>query len=356
MPERDFQERTEQATPRRRRRARREGQVARSLELNAAAIICLGFLSLYVLGPGLAGKTAELMRYVMANAAFVAISDKSFLSLFNEAGMRFLQIVLPIFAVMMLIAIGINVVQVGFDISPKVLNPRFDKLDPVKGLRRLFSGRSLFMAVRDTVKLLVVGFVGYKVIQSEFKDFFLYPDMSIGRLASSLGSLTLSIALKIGVCILAIAIIDYLYQRFEFEKSIRMSKQEIKEELKDTEGSPQMKSRIRQIQREMSRRRMMTAVPTADVVVTNPTEIAVALKYERDRHSAPFVVAKGERLIAQRIREIAVEHDIPIVEDKPLARSLFKLCDIGDIVPEQLYRAVAELLAYVYRLQDKVIS
>jgi flagellar biosynthetic protein FlhB len=296
------------------------------------------------------------MTYVFANAPLIASSDKTFFSVFNESSFRFLNIVLPVFVVMTVVAVGINVVQVGFELSPKALNPKFDKLDPVKGLKRLFSTRSLFMAVRDSVKLIIVGFVSYKVIQSEFDGFFLFPDMTIGQLASSLGKLTLSIALKIGACILAIAIIDYLYQRHEYEKSIRMSKQEIKEEMKDTEGSPQMKARIRQIQREMSRKRMMQAVPLADVVVTNPTQIAVALKYERGEQNAPYVVAKGERLIAQKIREIAHEHGVPIVEDKPLARALFKMCNIGDLVPETLYRAVAELLAYVYRLKEKVLS
>lgn len=356
MPEQDFQERTERATPRRRRRARREGQVAKSMELNAAAIICLGFASLYVLGPTLATKTGQLMTYVMTNAPYIAQSDKSFLSLFTEAGTRFFQIIFPVFIVMTVVAAGINIAQVGLELSPKVLGPRFDKINPLKGLKKLFSMRSLFMAVRDSIKLVIVGFVAYKVIESEFTGFFMYPDMTVGQMATALGSLTLSIALKIGVCILAIAIIDYIYQKYEYEKSIRMSKQEIKEELKDTEGSPQMKSRVRQIQREMARRRMMTAVPLADVVVTNPTQIAVALKYEKEEFNAPVVVAKGERLIAQKIREIAAKHNIPIIEDKPLARALFKMCDIGDLVPEKLYRAVAELLAYVYRLKNKVMN
>ncbi len=356
MAERDFQERTEQATPRRRRQAREEGQVARSLELNAAAIICLGFAALYVLGPSLAGKSANLMTYIFTNAPFIAKSDHTFFGVFTEATMRFMHIILPIFAVMVVVAVGINVVQVGFDLSPKVINPNFDKIDPMKGFKRIFSSRSLFTAVRDTLKLIVVGIVAYKVIDSEFSSFFLYSDMTIGQLASSLGALTFSVAIKIGICILAIAIIDYLYQRHEYEKSIRMSKQEIKEEMKDTEGNPQLKARVRQIQREMSKKRMMAAVPTADVVVTNPTHIAVALKYEKGEDNAPFVIAKGERLIAQKIKEIALESGVPIVEDKPLARSLFKMCDIGDVVPETLYRAVAELLAYVYKLKNKVIN
>ena len=356
MPEQDFQERTEKATPRRRREARKEGQVAKSMELNAAAIICLGFASFYVLGPPLVRQVYSLMSYVMANAPFIATSDELYLNLFTQVGRNFLIIMLPVFVVMVIIAAGINLVQVGVGVSSKALGPKFDKINPLKGLKRLFSVRSIVHAVRDSIKLAVVGFVAYKVIDSEFDSFFLYPDMTVSQLATSLGSLTLSIALKIGASIFVLAIIDYLYQKYEYEKSIRMSKQEIKEELKDTDGSPQVKARIRQIQREMTKKRMMAAVPIADVVVTNPTEIAVALKYDREEHGAPQVIAKGERLIAQRIREIATEHDIPIVEDKPLARSLFKMCDVGEFIPDQLYRAVAELLAYIYRLNGKVIN
>jgi flagellar biosynthetic protein FlhB len=155
---------------------------------------------------------------------------------------------------------------------------------------------------------------------------------------------------------IAIAVLDYLYQKYEFEKSIKMSKQDLKEENKDTEGSPLVKSRVRQIQREMARQRMMAAVPLADAVITNPIHLAVALKYETEKGNAPYVLAKGERLIAERIKEIARDHDIPIIEDKPLARALFRMCDVGDFVPAQLYRAVAELLAYVYRLKGKVIK
>jgi flagellar biosynthetic protein FlhB len=171
-----------------------------------------------------------------------------------------------------------------------------------------------------------------------------------------MGKLALGVALKIGVVILFIAILDYAYQKYEFEKSIKMSKQEVKDEYKDTEGNPQLKARVRQIQREMSRRRMAEAVPTADVVITNPTHLAVALKYDPEEMAAPYVIAKGERLIAQRIKEIALQNNIPVIEDKPLARALFKLCDIGQAVPANMYRAVAEVLAYVYRLRGKVVK
>ena len=198
--------------------------------------------------------------------------------------------------------------------------------------------------------------MAYNAIASEFDTFFLLPDMTVVQLAGSMGKLALVLGMKVGAIMIAIAVLDYLYQKYEFEKSIKMSKQDLKEENKDTEGSPLVKSRVRQIQREMARQRMMAAVPLADAVITNPTHLAVALKYESEKGNAPYVLAKGERLIAERIKEIAREHDIPIIEDKPLARALFRMCDVGDFVPAQLYRAVAELLAYVYRLKGKVIK
>jgi flagellar biosynthetic protein FlhB len=170
-----------------------------------------------------------------------------------------------------------------------------------------------------------------------------------------MGTMALTTALKIGVVMLILAVFDYAFQRYDFEKNIRMSKQEVKEELKDTEGSPQIKARIRQVQREMSRKRMIQEIPKADVVVTNPTHIAVALKYEQDTMDAPMVVAKGERLIAEKIKEIAHEAGVPVVENRPLARALFNLCEIGSYVPAKLYRAVAEVLAYVYRQKEEMV-
>lgn len=356
MADQGFQERTEKATSRRRRKAREEGKVTKSMELNAAAILCLGFLSLYMMGPHLAGQAMEVMRHTMANAPQIALADPTFIKTFGSYMIKFFMILSPVLVVMTLIAVGINVAQVGFQITPKALELKLDKLNITNGLKRLFSLRSLVQIVRDTTKLLIVGFVAYKVIAGEFESFFLLPDMSVIQFATQMGKMALVLTLKIGSVILAIAVLDYMYQRYEFEKSIKMSKQDIKDEYKDTEGSPQLKARVRQMQREMARNRMMGAVPTADVVVTNPTQIAVALKYDPSEMDAPYVVAMGERLIAQRIRELAVEHGIPVVEDKPLARALFKMCDVGQVIPANLYKAVAELLAYVYKIKSKVVK
>ena len=349
-------EKTEQPSQRRLEQAREEGKVARSTELNSAIMICLGFLTLFAAGPYMARQCRVLMQHTMANAPAMAIADPTFITTFGDNVAKFFLILMPAFAAMVVIAAGSNIAQVGFKITPKAMEPKFERFDIAKGLKRIFSVRSLVTAVRDSIKLIVIGIVAYKVLRSEFDGFFLLPDMSVSQLAMQMGKLALGVALKIGVVILFIAILDYAYQKYEFEKSIKMSKQEVKDEYKDTEGNPQLKARVRQIQREMSRRRMAEAVPTADVVITNPTHLAVALKYDPEEMAAPYVIAKGERLIAQRIKEIALQNDIPVIEDKPLARALFKLCDIGQAVPANMYRAVAEVLAYVYRLRGKVVK
>jgi flagellar biosynthetic protein FlhB len=211
----------------------------------------------------------------------------------------------------------------------------------------------LFELCKNIVKISLIGIVGYYAVESEMQHVALLPDMSVGQIMGFIGAAAFRVALKCSLMLVALAILDYAYQRWEFEKSIRMTKQEIKEEMKNTEGNPQIKSRIRQVQRDVAFRRMMSDVPKADVVVTNPTQIAVALKYDMEEMEAPEVVAKGQRLIAERIKEIAKENDIPIVENKPLARALFKACDVGMQIPANLFRAVAEVLAYVYKLNGE---
>ncbi len=356
MAEDQFQERTEQATPRRRQKAREEGRVPRSQELNSAVILLLGATTLYILGPSLGDQIKKLMIYIFTEAPKMDRGIEAMMAFISQRVIGFFIILAPILLVLTVIAYAVNVLQVGFMVSAKTLEPKFDKLNVVSGFKRLVSTRSLFQLVRDLLKIAIVGFVAYKCIASDMDSFFALGDNSVEFFTSAMGITALTTTLKISGVLLILAIIDYAYQKYDFEKGIRMSKQEIREELKETEGSPQIKARVRQIQREMSRQRMMHEIPKADVVVTNPTHIAVALKYERDEMEAPMVVAKGERLLAERIKEIAAEHEIPIVENKPLARALFKMCDIGAYVPEKLYKAVAEVLAYVYRLKGKGVA
>lgn len=357
MSEQDSsQDKTERASSRRREKARDEGQVAKSMDLNAAAILCLGFLSIYMMGPYMADSIMELMRYTMAHAPEMALSDPTFLKVVGDSMLKFFLLLSPLFALLLVVAFAVNVAQVGFKITPKALEPKFEKLDIIKGSKKLVSMKSLVQLIKDTIKLTVIGIVAYKTIEGEFDSFFLLPDMSVFQFASIMGKQTLALALKMGGVIFVIAVLDFAYQKYEFEKSIRMSKQDLKDEYKDTEGSPQLKARVRQVQRDMARSRMMDAVPLADVVVANPTHIAVALKYDADKGDAPFVLAKGERKIAQKIKQIAKDNGVPVIEDKPLARALFKICDIGDMVPANLFKAVAEILAHVYKLKGKKVN
>lgn len=356
MAEENYQERTEQATPRRREKAREEGQVAKSLELNSAIMILLGFSTLLVLGPYMVDSTLQLMKHLLGNAASIAVTPDTTRGLFADNLMRFFSIIGPTVLALLMIGLAATVTQVGFRVSTKAISPKFDKLNIVDGLKRLFSMKTAVMGVRDVLKLAVIVITAYTVISGEMQQVMTLSDMAPSQLAATIGRRAIVIAIKIGVAMLVIALLDLLYQRWQFEKSIKMSKQDVRDEMKETEGSPQIKARIRQIQCDLARRRMMQDVPTADVVITNPTHLAVAIKYDHDKMNAPFVVAKGERLIAQRIREIAAEHNIPVIEDKPLARALFKMCEVGQIIPAALYRAVAEVLAYVYRLRGKGVN
>jgi flagellar biosynthesis protein FlhB len=351
MAEDQFQERTEQATPRRREKAREDGKVARSAELNSAVILCLGATALYFMGPMLVTQIKQFMIYIFNEAPKMNADYDTLVSLLSSRILTFFILMGPILIVLAVVAYGINVVQVGFLFSGKSMEPKLDKLNFVNGIKKIFSVRSLVELIRDTIKLIVIGFVGYKAISAQMDSFFLLSDNSVSVFASAMGLMALKTTLQIGAVMLVLAILDYAYQKYDFEKSIRMSKQEIKDEYKDTEGSPQIKARVRQIQRDMSRRRMMQDVPKADVIITNPTHIAVALKYNPDEMDAPLVLAKGERLIAERIKEIARESGVPVVENRPLARALFSMCEVGSYVPTKLYRAVAEVLAYVYRLK-----
>jgi len=356
MADEQFQERTEQATPRRRQKAREEGRVPRSQELNSAVMLMLGAATIYFMGPTLGDQLKKLMIYIFTEAPKIEGGIDSMIAFINQRVINFFLVLAPILAVLTVVAYGVNVLQVGFMVSTKAIEVKFDKLNVVSGFKRLVSARSLFQLVRDLIKIGIVAFVGYKCIAAEMDSYFLLPDNTVGFFTGTMGIAALTTTLKIAAVLLVLAVIDYAYQKYDFEKSIRMSKQEVKQEMKDTEGSPQVKSRIRQIQREMSRQRMMQEIPKADVVVTNPTHIAVALKYDMEEMDAPMIIAKGERLLAERIKEIATEHEVPIIENKPLARALFKMCDIGSYVPDKLYKAVAEVLAYVYRLKGKKVN
>jgi len=260
----------------------------------------------------------------------------------------------PFMAGITVIGIGANLAQTGFLWRRDALQLDPARLDPVKGLGRLWSLRSLTESFKALLKIAAIGGTGVLAVRQEMDRFPELTQYELQGLLLAVGWITLRAALLMACAAAVIGLLDYAYQRYEWERSLRMTKEEIKEEHRQAEGDPLLRARVRTVQKEMARRRMMAAVPTADVVVTNPTEIAVALQYKPDRMAAPAVVAKGAGFVAARIREIARQHGIPIVENKPVARTLFKLVEIGREVPADLYRAVAEILAFVYRVRGNL--
>jgi flagellar biosynthetic protein FlhB len=346
------QERTERATPKRRARAREEGNLARSVEIASVAVFSCGLLLLSVLGPHMTRELAELFRFHFDVLMKQAITPDWTIALAHRLAKWLAVAFVPFGALVGVAALAAHVSQTGFVLTLKPLFPKFERLSPVTGFRRIFSRRGAVEFLKSLIKLAIVGtLLGWALLD---KSAFLLPlvNMDIfagyGRIIAEV----LRMATAGGVALAILAILDLFFQRWDYEQHLRMTRQELKEEHKQTEGDPQIRARIRTKQQELSRKRMMQDVRTADVVVTNPVHVAVALKYEPAKMSAPRVVAKGARLLAKRIREIAQEAGIPVVEDPPLARALYDGCKLGQEVPLSLYRAVAELLAFVYRNRD----
>ena len=258
----------------------------------------------------------------------------------------------PVFGVMVLSGVISNVAQVGFLITMKPLMPDINRINPLQGFQRLFSPRSFIELAKSIAKLLIVGFVVWRSISDRLIELLVLPQMQLIPATGVALSMIFDMATWAAAALFVLAAADYGYQRFSFERQIRMSREEIREEMKQTEGNPVIRQRVRQLQRQTAQRRMMQAVPQADVVITNPTHIAVAIKYEGGSMRAPRVLAKGEGFIAEQIKRIARENDVPTMENKPLARALYKACEVGHEIPGDMYAAVAELLAFVYRLRD----
>lgn len=351
-----LEDKTEAATPRKREEARKKGQVARSSEANSALVLLSALIVLKYTGGRITSvlqdTTVRLFTHLPSGDIKLEMVQAGAIALVLELGMA----LVPLLATVFVVAFCANVAQVGLLISMEPLMPKMSKLDPLGGMMRMFSSRSAVELGKAVLKVTLVAWVVYGFLRAEYPTVVQLVGADYQTMCSGIGTLAWKLLLKTTTVILIIAIFDYIYQRFQNEKNLRMTKQEVKEDMKRSEGDPQIKSRIRQRQREMSRQRMMQDVPKADVVVTNPTHFAVALKYDSEVSSAPKVLAKGQNLIALRIKEIAYENRVPVVENKPLARALYKSVDIGDEIPADLYQAVAEVLAYVYKLNEKLKS
>ncbi|NLT57751.1 MAG: flagellar biosynthesis protein FlhB [Clostridiales bacterium] len=351
-------EKTEKATPKKRREARERGQVLRSTELNTAfcCLVMFGFLLLY--WPTFMEQMAGVLRGYLGAAVQSGqggvFDTRAVGRLFLNVLLSFCRLVLPIFGLSILAGLLVNLLQVGTLFTTKTLEPKLERISLVKGFARIFSTRTLFELAKSMLKVVVLGYVLY---QEYRKRLFTFPAMvgqALGPGLLAVMNTAFSVALRMSMALAVLAALDFLYQWWKYEHDLMMSKQEVKEEYKLTEGDPKIKGRIRQKQREMSAMRMMDQVPTADVVITNPTHYAIALRYREGIDSAPVVVAKGKDFLARKIKERAREHRIELVEDRALAQALYQVCEPGSEIPAEFYQAVADILVFIYRQKNRI--
>lgn len=346
-------DKTEEPTPHRLREARRKGQVFKSMELNSAINI-LGVMTLFIFLSAVAFKGFEYnFHYFIGEMLAYPITISNAQAVFNEALMRYFIMMAPIFAVAFVLGITANLVQVGFLASTQQMAPQLNRLNPLEGLKKIISKKALFELVKSILKIIIIAAVSYFYVVSRFDELMLLVNQTAETSLMLFWNTVTILGIIVGLVFLIIAFLDYLFQRHEHKTSLKMSRKEIKDEYKHLEGDPLVRAKIREKQRAIARERMLQDVPSADVVITNPTEIAVALIYDEARETAPRVVAKGVEVLAERIREIATEHDIPIIENPPVAQMLWKHTDIGEEIPIELYQAVAEIMAMVYRIQEQ---
>ena len=352
-------EKTEPATAKKLKDAREEGKVAKSKELNSAFGLIVLFLCLKVFISYVGEKFLSAFDLVYANMAdFVKINEggmttQAVSGLIFQVLVLMLLTVIPFFIFGFAIAFLVSIIQVGWTVSTKPMKPQLSKFNPINGFKRIFSKDSVFELVKSIFKIGLIVYIAFTSVRDHAEELFVLYDISLNQAVSLVGTFVIDVGLKISFVYLVVGIADFIYQKIKFRDDMKMTKQEVKDEYKNTEGDPQIKGRQRRKMQEVSQKRMMQDVPKADVVITNPTHFAVALKYDADESPAPIVLAKGEDYLAQKIKEVARENQIEIVENKPLARMLYHNVDIGAQIPPELYQAVAEVLALVYRAKQK---
>lgn len=353
-------EKTEEPTGKKLSDARKEGQVAKSKEIaNAFGILALFIiLKVYVGTIGtrfiesfhvVYGQIPELVKMYNGN-----LSVASLQVLLRSMMLRLLTIIAPVLLIGLMVAVICDIVQVKWRPTTKPIKPKFSKLSPVKGFARIFSPNSLVELLKSLLKLVVIGYVVYSYLKGRVGQIFLLYDITLNQAIGLIGEIAIDLGIRIAMVYMVIAFLDFWYQKWKFRQDMKMTKQEVKDEYKNQEGDPQVKAKQKQRMREASMRRMMSQLPEADVVITNPTHYAVAIKYDPEKYDAPYVLAKGEDYLAQKIKDVAREHEIEIVENKPLARMLYANVEIGGLIPPEFYQAVAEVLAFVYHLKGKI--
>ncbi len=350
----DGQEKSEQATSKKLTESRGEGQVPKSQEINSLAVFTTGLLVLFYTRTYIGEKLWELTTYVFSSLDTLELS-RNLLSMYMVKGMMFLvSIIFPILLSILLISLVVGYGQVGFQITPKALQPKFSKINPVKGFKNSFlSTRPLFELLKSVVKLLAIGGFSYFILEDMIISSVGLVNFTITEIVDYMLDNAVSFLWKVSLVYTVIAFADFVYQKRKHIKDQMMTKQEVKEENKQTEGDPQIKGQIKAKQREIAMSRMLQDVPEADVVITNPTHFAIALKYDMGNTTAPKVVAKGMDHMAQKIKEIAKENNVPLHEDVQLARALYKSCDVGREIPDDMFKAVAQILAYIFKLKNE---
>lgn len=352
MADEQDQEKSEEATQTRREDFRKRGQVAQTKELASSLFLVFAALGIFALSKFFFTQIYEMFQYSFGRDMVAAVRGGDILGSLKMAGVKMALLTAPVLGFAFIIAIASTVLQVGFLQVEDALTPKFDKINPLEGFKRLFNLRAVMEAVKAILKFLFIGGIVYLVLSKEIGTMPYLIQFNPEMLFQYMGDVTFRLLIGIGLAMTVLACGDYFFQRWDLEKKMMMTKQEVKEEHKQREGDPMIKARIRKIQRDVANRRMMEKVPTADVIVTNPTHIAVALKYDANL-PAPQLIAKGGDLVAEKIKALAREHNIPVVENKPLARTIFKTMKLGQVIPRELFVAVAEVLSYVYKLKKK---
>ncbi len=350
MAEESGQERTEDATEKRRQDFREKGQVAQSKEVATAALLTASLLLWVFYARFFWRDLEQLYLQLLGSLGSMELTAADVMHLGWDMGLVMAKVLWPVFLMTLVIGFFASFLQVGPLFSTKVFMPDLNKFNPIAGMSKFISKRSAIELVKSLAKVSLIGFVAYKTVAAEFDKALNLPLVDLEQTLLFLAQVAFLVMGKSCGIIIVLAVIDYGFTKFEMEEKMKMTKQEIKEEYKDTEGNPQVKSRIRSLQAQMARRRMMAEVPKADVIVTNPTHLSIALSYRREDMNAPTIVAKGADHLAFRIREIARENKVPIVENKPVARALYQQ-EVGEEIPEDMFTAVAEILAYVYSLK-----
>lgn len=346
------QEKTEQATAKRRQDYREKGDVAQSKEVNTALLLTTAMILWFFYAPHFWRQLTEIIAAIWSRSAELEVTSTSVMVLMGTLMQKISLMLAPLLLLALVVGFVASVMQIGWLVSAKAFEPDLKKLNPISGMKKFVSKRMLVELVKSLSKVLLVGYVAYRTVAGEFENALYLMDMDLLETLRFIGKVSFWIMVKTCGILIILAVLDYAYVKWEMEEKMKMTKQEVKEENKQTEGDPQLKGRIKQMQFEMARKRMMAEVPTADVVVTNPTHLSVALSYERGQMVAPTVVAKGADHLAMKIREIARDNQVPLVENVPVARALYKV-EVGQEIPEDMFRAVAEILAYVYGLKGR---